>query len=94
MKASSVLMQLLSCGSISFRDCGSTAVRDQRFSLIGQYRSRLPRGARNQVVAEKAISNFSGVKLEDKEYFSGSLIEIKKEVLPALKRSCSYNADR
>ncbi|KAM5583798.1 protein SOSEKI 5 [Rosa sericea] len=94
MKASSVLMQLLSCGSISFRDCGSTAVRDQRFSLIGQYRARLPRGAVNQAVAERAISNFPGVKLEEKEYFSGSLIETKKEVIPALKRSCSYNADR
>ncbi|XP_004295945.1 PREDICTED: protein UPSTREAM OF FLC [Fragaria vesca subsp. vesca] len=94
MKASSVLMQLLSCGSISFRDCGSTAVRDQRFSLIGQYKNRLPRGAGNQAVAERAISSFTGVKLEEKEYFSGSLIETKKEVIPALKRSCSYNADR
>ncbi|KAL6200098.1 hypothetical protein ACLB2K_029880 [Fragaria x ananassa] len=94
MKASSVLMQLLSCGSISFRDCGSTEVRDQRFSLIGQYKNRLPPGAGNQSVAERAISNFSGVKLEEKEYFSGSLIETKKEVIPALKRSCSYNADR
>ncbi|XP_050367666.1 protein SOSEKI 5 [Argentina anserina] len=95
MKPSSVLMQLLSCGSISFRDCRSTAVRDQRFSLIGQSRARLPRGAGSQAAAaERAISSFSGVKLEEKEYFSGSLIETKKEVVPALKRSCSYNADR
>ncbi|KAM1956240.1 hypothetical protein ACFX16_025681 [Malus domestica] len=42
MKASTVLMQLLSCDSISFRDCGSTAVREQVFSLIGHYKPRLP----------------------------------------------------
>ncbi|BFG34214.1 hypothetical protein CerSpe_204880 [Prunus speciosa] len=95
MKASSVLMQLLSCGSISFRDCGSTAVREEGFSLIGHYKARLPRGgAGNQVRTETVISNFAGVKLEDKEYFSGSLIETKKEAVPALKRSSSYNADR
>lgn len=95
MKASSVLMQLLSCGSISFRDCGSTAVRGEGFSLIGHYKARLPRGgAGNQVRTETVISNVAGVKLEDKEYFSGSLIETKKEAVPALKRSSSYNADR
>ncbi|KAM1659178.1 hypothetical protein ACFXTN_043262 [Malus domestica] len=44
MKASTVLMQLLSCDSISFRDCGSTAVREQGFSLIGHYKPRLPWG--------------------------------------------------
>ncbi|KAM1653965.1 hypothetical protein ACFX2K_006415 [Malus domestica] len=95
MKASTVLMQLLSCGSISFRDCGSTAVREQGFSLIGHYKPRLPRGLTgNQVGTESVISNLAGVKLEDKEYFSGSLIETKKEAVPSLKRSSSYNADR
>lgn len=39
--------------------------------------------------------SFGGkTKVEEKEYFSGSLIETKKDEFPALKRSSSYNADR
>lgn len=98
MKASSVLIQLLSCGSMSFKDCGPTTVKDQGFSLIGHYKSRLPRGAGNQAAKEAGTSieipNLGGVRVEDKEYFSGSLIETKKVDVPALKRSSSYNADR
>ncbi|XWS74175.1 hypothetical protein CRYUN_Cryun02cG0193200 [Craigia yunnanensis] len=100
MKASSVLMQLISCGSISFKDCGPNSERDKGFSLIGHYKSRLPRGAGNcsQVGKEagiaREIGSFSRVRLEDKEYFSGSLIETKKMEVPALKRSSSYNVDR
>lgn len=95
MKASTVLMQLISCGSISFRDCGATAVKEQGLSLItGQYKGRLPRGG-NREGTPREISN--RVKLEDKEYFSGSLIETKKkEEVPALnlKRSSSCSAAR
>ncbi|MBA0790468.1 hypothetical protein Gohar_015116 [Gossypium harknessii] len=101
IKAPSVLMQLISCGSISFKDCGPSSERDQGFSLIGHYKSRLPRGAGgdcNQVGkdagTERDIRSFSRVRLEDKEYFSGSLIETKKVEVPAFKRSSSYNADR
>ncbi|GMI88934.1 SOSEKI5 [Hibiscus trionum] len=100
MKASSVLIQLISCGSISFRDCGTSSERDQGFSLIGHYKSRLPRGAGDcsqvgkEAGIERGIGNFSRVRLEDKEYFSGSLIETKKVEIPSLKRSSSYNADR
>ncbi|KAE8038994.1 hypothetical protein FH972_011448 [Carpinus fangiana] len=96
MKASSVLMQLISCGSMTFKDCGPTSAKDERFSLVGHYKSRLPRGAaNNQAGTSSRISSFSGLKLEDKEYFSGSLVETnKKEEVPSLKRSSSYNADR
>ncbi|XVE79641.1 hypothetical protein DITRI_Ditri14bG0074300 [Diplodiscus trichospermus] len=97
MKASSVLMQLISCGSISFRDCGPSSDRDKGFSLIGQYKSRLPRNCSQvgkEAGIEGEIESFSRVRLEDKEYFSGSLIETKKAEVPALKRSSSYNADR
>ncbi|XP_002534353.2 protein SOSEKI 5 [Ricinus communis] len=94
IKASTVLMQLISCGSISFRDCGATAVKEQGLSLIGHYKGRLPRGGGSRVGTSKEFLNFGGVRLEDKEYFSGSLIETKKEEVPALKRSSSYNADR
>ncbi|KAL3850705.1 hypothetical protein ACJIZ3_012587 [Penstemon smallii] len=79
---SSVLMQLISCGSVSFKDCGP----GQGVGLMSQYKLRLPRGGG---------SGGSGrVKLEEKEYFSGSLVETKKEEFPSLKRSTSYNADR
>uniref|UniRef100_A0A7N0TCU4 SOSEKI DIX-like domain-containing protein n=1 Tax=Kalanchoe fedtschenkoi TaxID=63787 RepID=A0A7N0TCU4_KALFE len=87
IKASTVLMQLLSCGSFPFKDCGATAVKDHGLSLVSSYNSKLPR-------AEKQSP---GVKLEEKEYFSGSLIQTKSgsddEVIK-LKRSFSCNADR
>ncbi|XP_050213615.1 protein SOSEKI 4 [Mercurialis annua] len=96
IKASTVLMQLISCGSISFRDCGATAVKDQGLSLIGHYKGRLPRGgggSREGILKE--FGGLGGVRLEDKEYFSGSLVETKKiDLVPALKKSNSYNADR
>lgn len=73
---SSVLMQLITCGSLSFKDCGAGQV-------ISQYRMRVPRGGGS-----------GRVKLEEKEYFSGSIVETKREELPRLKRCSSYNADR
>ncbi|CAI0451780.1 unnamed protein product [Linum tenue] len=99
VKASTVLMQLFACGSMSFRDCGAAAVKEQGLSLIGQrYKGRLPRGAGDHVAgaSREFRSPPPGVRLEDKEYFSGSLIETKKkeEIPAALKRCNSYNADR
>ncbi|KAK7404604.1 hypothetical protein VNO78_05559 [Psophocarpus tetragonolobus] len=97
VRASSVLLQLLSCGAVSFKECGINSVKDQGFSLVGHYKSRMLRGAGNQAGKETGASmeipDLSGVRLEDKEYFSGSLIETKKVETPALKRSSSYNAD-
>ncbi|RDY02917.1 Protein UPSTREAM OF FLC [Mucuna pruriens] len=97
MRASSVLLQLLSCGAVSFKECGANSVKDQGFSLVGHYKSRMPRGAGNHAGKETGTSmeipDLSAVRLEDKEYFSGSLIETKKMESPALKRSSSYNAD-
>lgn len=97
MKASAVLMQLISCGSISFKDCGATSMEDQEFALVGSCKSRAPRGGGKEGAGTSTeIVGFSGVRLEDKEYFSGSLIETQKvkEAPVALKRSSSYNADR
>lgn len=90
MKASTVLMQLISCGSFPFKDCGATTVKDHGVSLVSSYKSKLPR-------AEKESSSCSKVKLEEKEYFSGSLIQKKSESddeLIKLNRSFSCNADR
>ncbi|XP_010541386.1 PREDICTED: protein UPSTREAM OF FLC-like [Tarenaya hassleriana] len=99
MRASTVLMQLISCGTMSFKECGPTLMRDQGLSLPENRQATLKQGAANpsrmRAVAEKELKNFGGVKLEEKEYFSGSLIETNKERVPppALKRSSSYNAD-
>ncbi|KAI3667639.1 hypothetical protein L6452_42708 [Arctium lappa] len=98
VKASSVLMQLISCGSISFRDCGPGAYSkhdNPEFSLGSEYESRMmvPRGEEGNNSVGKDAGENRGGKKEDKEYFSGSLIVTKKDEFPALKRSNSFNAN-
>lgn len=98
-KAANMLMQLLSCGSIS--------VKDHSFGLIPTYKPRLtsskfpsPFFSSSFMLGELDCltenPRLIGLRLEDKEYFSGSLIETnaRKEGIPTLKRSSSYNADR
>ncbi|CAA3029789.1 Hypothetical predicted protein [Olea europaea subsp. europaea] len=85
-KTSSILMQLISCGSVSFNDCGP----GQGLNLIALYKQRLPRSKGSG----KLTAGTGREKLEGKEYFSGSLVETKKEEFLTLKRSSSYNADR
>ncbi|XP_047967912.1 protein SOSEKI 5-like [Salvia hispanica] len=76
---SSVLMQLITCGSLSFKDCGAGQV-------ISQYRMRVPRSG---------DGGGGRAKVEEKDYFSGSIVETnKEEPLPTLKRCNSYNAGR
>ncbi|KAG2274544.1 hypothetical protein Bca52824_057099 [Brassica carinata] len=96
MRASAVLMQLISCGTMSFKECGPVLLKDQGLSLTGGSGCTVTRGTGDNCLerAEKELQSFGRVILEDKEYFSGSLIETKKELVPALKRSSSYNADR
>ncbi|KAH0896313.1 hypothetical protein HID58_045881 [Brassica napus] len=96
MRASAVLMQLISCGTMSFKECGPVLLKDHGLSLTGRSGCTVTRGAGDNGLerAEKELESFGRVKLEDKEYFSGSLIETKKELVPALQRSSSYNADR
>ncbi|WOH02210.1 hypothetical protein DCAR_0521599 [Daucus carota subsp. sativus] len=94
MKASTVLMQLLTCGSIGFKDCGPGYMREHPgLSVVGSYKARLPRGG---VEEEQLRANVTGkVRVEEKDYFSGSLLqETNKDEFPALKRSSSCNADR
>ncbi|KAJ8439287.1 hypothetical protein Cgig2_016835 [Carnegiea gigantea] len=100
-KASSVLMQLISCGSIS--------VKDHSFGLIPMHRPRFldskfpsPLYSTSVMLGElDCLSDSSivmGHRMEDKEYFSGSLVETKMPKEEGhghtLKRSSSYNADR
>ncbi|GMH07100.1 hypothetical protein Nepgr_008940 [Nepenthes gracilis] len=102
LKASNKLMQLISCGSIS--------VKDHSFGLISPYRptfslSKFPSPLYSASVMLGELDCLYenrrplGTRLEDKEYFSGSLIETKMlkdggDVCTSLKRSSSYNADR
>ena len=94
-------MQLISCGSIS--------VKDHSFGLIPLYRPRFsdskfpsPLYSTSVMLGEldclSDSSRLMGHRLEDKEYFSGSLVETKMPKEEGhghtLKRSSSYNADR
>ncbi|XP_059626896.1 protein SOSEKI 3 [Cornus florida] len=101
LKASNMLMQLISCGSIS--------VKDHNFGLIPTYRpgfshSKFPSPLFSTSMMFGELDclaenpRLMGLKLEDKEYFSGSLVETSMlkagDGFTALKRSSSYNADR
>ncbi|XP_010243223.1 PREDICTED: protein UPSTREAM OF FLC [Nelumbo nucifera] len=100
-KPANVLMQLISCGSIS--------VKDHSFGLIPTYRPRFSHSKFPSPLFSTSVMlgeldclsenpRLMSMRLEDKEYFSGSLIETKtqkgEEGLPVLKRSSSCNADR
>ncbi|KAL8215252.1 hypothetical protein R6Q57_004701 [Mikania cordata] len=113
IRASSVLIQLISCGTMSFRDCGPGSYGKQNpglgFSRSSKYKVKmLPRGeevddraeegtgegsGENDIVLERKNRGKKMVETEDKEYFSGSVIETKKDEFPVLKRSNSYNAN-
>ncbi|KAL1177621.1 hypothetical protein V6Z11_A03G043300 [Gossypium hirsutum] len=101
LKATSMLMQLISCGSIS--------VKDHSFGLVPTYRPRFSHSKFSSPLFSTSIMlgeldclsenpRLMGLRLEDKEYFSGSLIETKMlkegEGHTTLKRSSSYNDDR
>lgn len=96
LKASNMLLQLISCGSVS--------VKDHNFGLIPNYRpglsvTKFPSPLFSTSVMFGDLDCLSenprltSQRMEDKEYFSGSLVEtsMPKEGLPALKRSSSYN---
>ncbi|KAJ0970233.1 hypothetical protein J5N97_023110 [Dioscorea zingiberensis] len=95
LKTSNLLMQLITCGSISVKDHHS------RFSHM----KFTPTVLRDSVMLREfdCLSDnprLMGLRLEDKEYFSGSLIETNRHreeavaEMPTLKRSSSFNADR
>ncbi|PKA56367.1 hypothetical protein AXF42_Ash014870 [Apostasia shenzhenica] len=96
--ASALLMHLISCGTFPAKGHGG-------LSPLPECSGRLRLSAPDQEEAKDGvmgIPSFSAVRLEDREYFSGSLIETKKKYeggdggagTPALQRSSSYNADR
>ncbi|KAK4791440.1 hypothetical protein SAY86_031853 [Trapa natans] len=100
LKATNMLFQLISCGSIS--------VKDNSFGLIPTYRPRYSPSFTSPMYSTSMLGDLDcisenprlmGLRHQDKEYFSGSLIETKVLLengadLVALKRSSSFNADR
>ncbi|CAN6477000.1 unnamed protein product [Victoria cruziana] len=107
-RVTDMLMQLISCGSISVKDHG--------FGLVPAYRSRVFAGESRRFgdsgrypwksgllcELDSLCENprLMGIRLEDKEYFSGSLLETKKRQeegansVSSIKRCNSYNAER
>nr|CAB3498934.1 unnamed protein product [Digitaria exilis] len=103
LKPTNVLMQLITCGSLSVKD-------NENIGIVQAYKPRFPnlkfpsplisRTMMSELEYLSENPRIMGMKLEDKEYFSGSLIETKMQRdIPAerystLKRSSSYNAER
>ncbi|XP_004982117.1 protein UPSTREAM OF FLC [Setaria italica] len=104
LKPTNVLMQLITCGSLSVKD-------HENVGIVQAYKPRFPSLkfpspliSRTMMMGEldylSENPRLMGMRLEDKEYFSGSLIETKMqrdvpaERYSALKRSSSYNAER
>ncbi|CAN0916480.1 Protein SOSEKI 3 [Linum grandiflorum] len=99
LKATNVLMQLISCGSVS--------VKDHSFGHIPTYKPRFSHSKYGSPLLSSSIllgeleslsdhPRLMSMRLEDKEYFSGSLIESKllneEAKRSTLKRSSSYNS--
>lgn len=87
------LMHLISCGSISVKD-------HRRYGFIPIYRPSYVQVALPSPMYGTSSMRFLS-RMEDKEYFSGSIVETKRHIddtigdrEPVLKRSSSYNADR
>lgn len=101
LKAPNILMQLISCGSISVKDHHSFGIIPTYRPTFSQVKFHSPFLSSSVMLGELDClaenPRLLGVRLEDKEYFSGSLIETKKHEeagYMVLKRSSSYNADR
>ncbi|KAM0859965.1 hypothetical protein ACQ4PT_046843 [Festuca glaucescens] len=98
-RASSVLMQLISCGSVSVKGGLATPVMPRG---VHHYRPRPPRAPAHAAAVTLTPTPTRRQKVvEDKEYFSGSLVETQRlaaadacQDLAVLRRSSSYNADR
>lgn len=96
MKASTMLMQMLTCGSISFKNGED---RPGLSLVSSQYKHGLPRGGggddKSWGKKNKGVFGIGNGGKEDIEYFSGSLVgETNKAEVSRLRRSSSHNADR
>lgn len=101
MKASNLLMQLISCGSIS--------VKNHSFDLVPSYKARFSHSKFPSPLFSSSVMlgeldciggnpKVTSLRMDDKDYFSGSLVESKMAMEEdghnVLKRSSSFNAER
>ncbi|XP_078164750.1 protein SOSEKI 2-like [Carex rostrata] len=96
-RPNSVFLQLIACGAATVSAKGSA-----RKSSGGLHRGVISRLATGQVGLDDEFGQVShnqrcgGLSVEDKEYFSGSIVEAGRRAVPepALKKSNSYNEER
>lgn len=105
-KATNILMQLITCGSISVKDhfnFGIAPTYKPGFSHVNYPSPMLSSSmALGELDCLSNSSRFIGLKLDDRGYFSGSLVETKKKLkkeegvcgIQMLNRSSSFNSDR
>jgi hypothetical protein len=101
MKASNLLMQLISCGSIS--------VKNHSLDLIPSHKARFSHSKFPSPLFSTSVMlgeldciggnpKVTSLRMEDRGYFSGSLVESKmikeEDEHNVLKRSSSFNAER
>ncbi|GAU37765.1 hypothetical protein TSUD_102820 [Trifolium subterraneum] len=101
LKASNLLLQLISCGSIS--------VKNHSLDLIPSYKARFSHSKFPSPLFSTSVMlgeldciggnlKATSLRMEDREYFSGSLVESKmakeEDGHNVLKRSSSFNAER
>ncbi|KAK2369905.1 protein SOSEKI [Trifolium repens] len=101
MKASNLLMQLISCGSIS--------VKNHSLDLIPSYKARFSHSKFPSPLFSTSVMlgeldciggnpKVTSLRMDDRGYFSGSLVETKmvkeEDEHNVLKRSSSFNAER
>ncbi|CAA6655434.1 unnamed protein product [Spirodela intermedia] len=106
LKATDVLMQLITCGSISVKDNYGIGIVSPYKPRISQVKFPSPVFSSSRTLgeldclSENPRMGAAVMRMEEKEYFSGSLIETKRrkegeeKFVPTLKRSSSYNAER
>ncbi|XP_045806400.1 protein SOSEKI 3-like isoform X2 [Trifolium pratense] len=101
LKASNLLLQLISCGSIS--------VKNHSLDLIPSYKARFSHSKFPSPLFSTSVMlgeldciggnlKATSLRMEDREYFSGSLVESKmakeEDGHNVLKRSSSFNSER
>ncbi|XP_078427633.1 protein SOSEKI 3-like [Wolffia australiana] len=106
IKAAHVLMNLITCGSISVKDghgggfvsaCRPRIARE-KLASPSLLRSRMEEDL-DGLFMDDNPRNRTVRRIEEKEYFSGSVLEMKnrkdceESLVPTLKRSSSYNAE-
>ncbi|KAK8928230.1 hypothetical protein KSP39_PZI017668 [Platanthera zijinensis] len=94
--ATAALMNFISCGTFSVKSRGG--------GFLQPPRERAADSDAKEMDGGMDIGNFSAVRIREKEYFSGSLVDARKKkslnaddgppAVAGLKRSSSYNSER